>query len=72
MKVTGLTREGIHPGFETQNRRHQKSKIEVLVARLKRNFVLQYFFEKNLIVVSREGSNCKSEICQSFLEVYVY
>ena len=41
-------KRGIHPGFETQGRRHQKSNAEVLVAPQKRTCVLQNFFEKTV------------------------
>ena len=40
--------EGIHPGFETQGRSHQKSKTGVSVAPQKRTCVLQKFKKKIL------------------------
>ena len=39
-------KQGIHPGFETQGRCHQKSKTGVLVALQKRIDVLKNFFLK--------------------------
>ena len=47
-------KQGIHPGFETQGRCHQKSKAGVSVAQQKRIDVLQnYFFKKSLAILSR-------------------
>ena len=37
-------KQGIHPGIETQRRRHQESKTEVSVAPQKKTGVLQFFF----------------------------
>ena len=47
-QVTQHTSKGIHPGFETQGRRHQKSKtgVDLLVAPQKRTDVFKIFFLK--------------------------
>ena len=39
-------KQGIHPGFETQGRHHQKSKTGVSVAPQKGTCFLQNFFKK--------------------------
>ena len=46
MQVMKHTSKGIHPGFETQGRRHQKSKIGVSVVSRKRLMSLKSFLKK--------------------------
>ena len=43
----GAHKQGIHPGYETQSRYHQKSKTGVSVAPQKRTCILQTFFLKS-------------------------
>ena len=42
-----VCKQGIHPGFETQGRLHQKSQSRGTIGDTKRTYVLQKFFEKN-------------------------
>ena len=51
--------QGIHPGFETEGRRHQKSKTGVSVA-----YVLQKFFKKSTWVVKIDFKSEKSITCR--------
>ena len=55
----------IYPGFETQGRSHQKSKIGVLMAPLKRTYVLQKLKEK---VSISTGSPSRNKITEKVKE----
>ena len=58
--MTKHTSEGIHPGFEIQGRRHQKSKIGVSVTPQKRLMSSKIFFLK--AIVPRENSGFAPEL----------
>ena len=72
-------KQGIHPGFETQGRRHQKSKTGVSVASRKgqmssKNF-LKNFKKKNLCSMPRNFQTTKhSDVngVQKLVAIYVY
>ena len=81
MQVTKHASEGIHPGFETQGRRHQKSKTRVSVAPQKGLMLSQIFFWHtshifvNIVFQSGQIINCRNVDkyvrCMSVLQLII-
>ena len=66
-RSAGVAPEAAHSGFETQRRRHQKSKKGASVAQKKGTYIHQILFKKCYTCVSI----CESDTFPSFLITYL-